>query len=113
MIRRPSPSTKVKTSATESEQGSKGKQSSASDSSSLNIEKGILPQEVAKDKVAGKATADIMEPRRSNRRIQPTSRLLEGLQTSPTVVKISSTNLSLEKGGKMQSKTPFSRNAKD
>lgn len=112
MIRRPSPSTKVKTSATESEQGSKGKQSSASDSSSLNVEKGILPQEVAKDKVAGKATADIMEPRRSNRRIQPTSRLLEGLQTSPTVVK-SSTNFSLEKGGKAQSKTSFSRNAKD
>jgi hypothetical protein len=67
---------------------------------------------VAKDKVAGKATADIMEPRRSNRRIQPTSRLLEGLQTSPTVVK-SSTNFSLEKGGKAQSKTSFSRNAKD
>lgn len=113
MIRRPSPSTKVKTSATESEQGSKGKQSSASDTSSLNVEKGILPQEVTKDKVAGKSTADIMEPRRSNRRIQPTSRLLEGLQTSPTVGKSSSTNLSLEKGGKAQSKTSFSRNTKD
>lgn len=115
MIRRPgpSPSIKVKTTVVEPEQGSKAKPSSASDSSSLNVEKGTVPQEVTKDKVAGKATADIMEPRRSNRRIQPTSRLLEGLQTSPTVVKSSSTNLSLEKGGKAQSKTSFSRNAKD
>lgn len=113
MIRRPSPSTKVKNIAVEPEQGSKAKPSSASDSSSLNVEKGTLPQEVTKDKVAGKTTADIMEPRRSNRRIQPTSRLLEGLQTSPTVVKSSATNLSLEKGGKAQSKTSFSRNAKE
>lgn len=31
---------------------------------------------------AGKEIPEISEPRRSNRRIQPTSRLLEGLQSS-------------------------------
>ncbi|CAM9002440.1 unnamed protein product [Rhodiola kirilowii] len=34
---------------------------------------------------------DGSEPRRSNRRIQPTSRLLEGLQTSLSIAKVSST----------------------
>ncbi|XP_020585197.1 uncharacterized protein LOC110027910 isoform X2 [Phalaenopsis equestris] len=36
----------------------------------------------------GKATYEVMEPRRSNRRIQPTSRLLEGLQSSLVISKI-------------------------
>ncbi|WOL06241.1 hypothetical protein Cni_G14973 [Canna indica] len=35
----------------------------------------------------GKRSADIMEPRRSNRRIQPTSRLLEGLQSALIISK--------------------------
>eukprot|EP01018_Ginkgo_biloba_P001781 Gb_15039 [translate_table: standard] len=105
MARKASPSTKVKaSSATESEQGSKGKQSSASDNSSLNVEKAASRQEVTKDKIPGKAATDNMEPRRSNRRIQPTSRLLEGLQSSPTAVKSLSSSFSHEKGVKAQSK---------
>ncbi|MED6146388.1 hypothetical protein PIB30_033997 [Stylosanthes scabra] len=44
-----------------------------------------------------------VEPRRSNRRIQPTSRLLEGLQSSLTVSKIPSS--SHEKGHKNQNRT--------
>ncbi|URE04139.1 Agenet domain [Musa troglodytarum] len=37
--------------------------------------------------IPGKGSADVVEPRRSNRRIQPTSRLLEGLQSSLIVSK--------------------------
>ncbi|KAE9613141.1 putative Agenet-like domain-containing protein [Lupinus albus] len=37
-----------------------------------------------------KSTSDVIEPRRSNRRIQPTSRLLEGLQSSLITSKIPS-----------------------
>ncbi|CAL9093002.1 unnamed protein product [Musa textilis] len=37
--------------------------------------------------IPGKGFADVVEPRRSNRRIQPTSRLLEGLQSSLIVSK--------------------------
>ncbi|XP_019421002.1 PREDICTED: uncharacterized protein LOC109331142 isoform X1 [Lupinus angustifolius] len=37
-----------------------------------------------------KSTSDVVEPRRSNRRIQPTSRLLEGLQSSLIISKIPS-----------------------
>lgn len=36
----------------------------------------------------GKAVQEVMEPRRSNRRIQPTSRLLEGLQSSLVISKM-------------------------
>ncbi|XP_020534267.1 uncharacterized protein LOC105632277 isoform X2 [Jatropha curcas] len=39
---------------------------------------------------SAKSTSDPVEPRRSNRRIQPTSRLLEGLQSSLMVSKIPS-----------------------
>ncbi|PNY02526.1 agenet domain containing protein, partial [Trifolium pratense] len=44
--------------------------------------------------------SDVLEPRRSNRRIQPTSRLLEGLQSSLIVSKIpsSSHNRNIPKG---------------
>ncbi|XP_057828470.2 uncharacterized protein LOC131039690 isoform X2 [Cryptomeria japonica] len=102
---RPSPSNGVNApSATDSEQGSKGKLSSASDNSSLNIEKAALRQEISKDKISEKLAIDTMEPRRSNRRIQPTSRLLEGLQTSPISLKSSHMGFSHEKGGKAQSK---------
>ncbi|XP_020684523.1 uncharacterized protein LOC110101097 isoform X2 [Dendrobium catenatum] len=38
----------------------------------------------------GKPLHEVMEPRRSNRRIQPTSRLLEGLQSSLVISKIPS-----------------------
>ncbi|CAL0331156.1 unnamed protein product [Lupinus luteus] len=37
-----------------------------------------------------KSTSEVVEPRRSNRRIQPTSRLLEGLQSSLIISKIPS-----------------------
>ncbi|XP_027921532.1 uncharacterized protein LOC114179400 isoform X5 [Vigna unguiculata] len=49
-----------------------------------------------------KSTSDIAEPRRSNRRIQPTSRLLEGLQSSLIISKIPSA--SHEKGHKNQNR---------
>ncbi|XP_061368295.1 uncharacterized protein LOC133311286 isoform X2 [Gastrolobium bilobum] len=46
------------------------------------------------------STSDVAEPRRSNRRIQPTSRLLEGLQSSLIISKIPSVshNRSTSKG---------------
>ncbi|XP_031124594.1 uncharacterized protein LOC116027232 isoform X4 [Ipomoea triloba] len=40
-----------------------------------------------KDEVNDKSNSEISEPRRSNRRIQPTSRLLEGLQSSLIISK--------------------------
>ncbi|KAL2321563.1 hypothetical protein Fmac_025942 [Flemingia macrophylla] len=49
-----------------------------------------------------KSTSEITEPRRSNRRIQPTSRLLEGLQSSLIISKIPSA--SHEKGHKNQNR---------
>ncbi|KAK4744613.1 hypothetical protein SAY87_010925 [Trapa incisa] len=50
-----------------------------------------------------KATTEAAEPRRSNRQIQPTSRLLEGLQSSMIGPKASST--SHDRGSKIGSKT--------
>ncbi|XP_031503365.1 uncharacterized protein LOC116266338 [Nymphaea colorata] len=47
----------------------------------------------------GKLVPDLAEPRRSNRRIQPTSRLLEGLQSSLTIGKVSSSAVP-DKGSK-------------
>lgn len=41
---------------------------------------------------ATNATSEAVEPRRSNRRIQPTSRLLEGLQSSMIITKMPSTS---------------------
>lgn len=38
--------------------------------------------------IPGQTTSDFAEPRRSNRRIQPTSRLLEGLQSSLIISKV-------------------------
>jgi len=40
--------------------------------------------------VKERSVPDVVEPRRSNRRIQPTSRLLEGLQSSLIISKIPS-----------------------
>ncbi|KAA8522217.1 hypothetical protein F0562_012890 [Nyssa sinensis] len=79
------PSKKTSTSNAKSERMSKG-----------NIEPsgGKFPKIEAKDKIyndnQGKIIPDNVEPRRSNRRIQPTSRLLEGLQSSMIVSKIPS-----------------------
>ncbi|XP_077245028.1 protein SWOLLEN 1-like isoform X2 [Tasmannia lanceolata] len=50
----------------------------------------------------GKPSPDAIERRRSNRRIQPTSRLLEGIQSSLTVAKISPH--SHDKGAKARSR---------
>lgn len=56
----------------------------------------------------GKPTSDAVEPRRSNRRIQPTSRLLEGLQSSLIISKIPP--LATSKGTKAQHRyASFSR----
>ncbi|XP_054823292.1 uncharacterized protein LOC129321529 [Prosopis cineraria] len=49
-----------------------------------------------------KSTSEIIEPRRSNRRIQPTSRLLEGLQSSLIITKVPS--VSHDKSHKNQSR---------
>lgn len=48
------------------------------------------------DDDSGKSVPEVTEPRRSNRRIQPTHRLLEGLQSSMVIPKLSS--LSHDKG---------------
>ncbi|KAL6501545.1 hypothetical protein OROGR_026678 [Orobanche gracilis] len=44
----------------------------------------------SKNETNEKSTSEVSEPRRSNRRIQPTSRLLEGLQSSLLISKIPS-----------------------
>ncbi|KAF4404132.1 hypothetical protein G4B88_014588 [Cannabis sativa] len=49
-----------------------------------------------------KSTSEAIEPRRSNRRIQPTSRLLEGLQSSLVLPKFSS--MSHDKGPRAQNR---------
>ncbi|XP_050378980.1 uncharacterized protein LOC126796248 isoform X2 [Argentina anserina] len=49
-----------------------------------------------------KSTSEVVEPRRSNRRIQPTSRLLEGLQSSLSISKIPS--VSHDKGPRSQNR---------
>ncbi|CAM8987019.1 unnamed protein product [Rhodiola kirilowii] len=55
---------------------------------------------------AGTANSEGVEPRRSNRRIQPTSRLLEGLQTSLSTPKLSS--VSHNKGVKSHNRSASS-----
>ncbi|KAE8671746.1 Detected protein of confused Function [Hibiscus syriacus] len=50
-----------------------------------------------------KTSSDVVETRRSNRRIQPTSRLLEGIQSSLTISKIPS--VSHDKSHKSQSRS--------
>eukprot|EP00252_Welwitschia_mirabilis_P026603 TRINITY_DN877_c0_g1_i1.p1 TRINITY_DN877_c0_g1~~TRINITY_DN877_c0_g1_i1.p1 ORF type:complete len:2679 (+),score=711.17 TRINITY_DN877_c0_g1_i1:274-8310(+) len=100
---RRSPSRTVKT-ALDSEQDSKAKQPFASDSANPNAETNMNHLELTAGKVGDRAAPEKVEPRRSSRRIQPTSRLLEGLQTSSSVIK-SSTYFTHEKGGKGHSKT--------
>ncbi|KAJ6704099.1 hypothetical protein OIU85_029964 [Salix viminalis] len=76
-------SKKMSTSNAKPQQGSKGKLASA-DGKLGRIEDKVLIGS------SSKSTSDVAEPRRSNRRIQPTSRLLEGLQSSLMVTKIPS-----------------------
>ncbi|XP_027361724.1 uncharacterized protein LOC113869548 [Abrus precatorius] len=70
----------IPTKRTSTSRASKGKLAPASDKSG----KGEA------EKVLAKSASDVIEPRRSNRRIQPTSRLLEGLQSSLIISKIPS-----------------------
>ncbi|XP_047948365.1 uncharacterized protein LOC125194276 isoform X3 [Salvia hispanica] len=49
-------------------------------------------RKLAKDEATEKLISEASEPRRSNRRIQPTSRLLEGLQSSLIISKIPSSS---------------------
>ncbi|XXG43063.1 hypothetical protein AAC387_Pa01g3184 [Persea americana] len=51
-------------------------------------EKLARDEERSSDNNLGRTNPDTIEPRRSNRRIQPTSRLLEGLQSSLIITKI-------------------------
>ncbi|XP_052879023.1 uncharacterized protein LOC108479142 isoform X3 [Gossypium arboreum] len=88
------------------------KKTSASNAKSERINKGkFAPSggklEKIEEKVFNddttKTSSEGVEPRRSNRRIQPTSRLLEGLQSSLAISKIPS--VSLDKSHKSQSRS--------
>ncbi|KAJ4957170.1 hypothetical protein NE237_013953 [Protea cynaroides] len=65
------------------QRGSKGKNAPFGDKVAKNEEKDSIH-----NNYSGKSIPDAVEPRRSNRRIQPTSRLLEGLQSSLIISKI-------------------------
>ncbi|XP_057975889.1 uncharacterized protein LOC131163332 isoform X2 [Malania oleifera] len=88
------------------------KKMSTSTAKSARVSKGKLAPaggklaRIQEDKIfngnSGKSTSEVVEPRRSNRRIQPTSRLLEGLQSSMIISKIPS--VSHDKGHKSQSR---------
>eukprot|EP00268_Persea_americana_P064883 TRINITY_DN858_c0_g5_i3.p1 TRINITY_DN858_c0_g5~~TRINITY_DN858_c0_g5_i3.p1 ORF type:complete len:2953 (+),score=716.13 TRINITY_DN858_c0_g5_i3:281-9139(+) len=78
--------------------GMKGKAAVAGRKLASDVEKG--------SSIPGKQVQDATEPRRSNRRIQPTSRLLEGLQSSFIISKIPS--LSHGKGAKTQHRSTSS-----
>ncbi|PPS11846.1 hypothetical protein GOBAR_AA08804 [Gossypium barbadense] len=88
------------------------KKTSASNAKSERINKGKfapsggklakIEEKVFNDDTT-KTSSEGVEPRRSNRRIQPTSRLLEGLQSSLAISKIPS--VSLDKSHKSQSRS--------
>ncbi|XP_044476340.1 uncharacterized protein LOC123203916 isoform X2 [Mangifera indica] len=88
------------------------KKASASNSKTEKVTKGKLVPAAGKltkieeDKVfsdnSAKSASELVEPRRSNRRIQPTSRLLEGLQSSLIISKIPS--VSHDKSQKSQNR---------
>lgn len=80
---KPSPFTQGKPfSAVNADQGSKQK-SSTLKSSSQNSENNIFRQEkTSKERGPLKIAPDHIQPRRSNRRFQPSSKLLEGLQSN-------------------------------
>lgn len=59
------------------------------------------PKETDKGKDVGKSGVETWEPRRTSRKIQPTSKLLEGLQTAPKLGKNSSSH---DKGSRVASK---------
>ncbi|XP_065632874.1 uncharacterized protein LOC112028026 isoform X5 [Quercus suber] len=90
-------SKKVSTSNAKSERANKGKLAPA----------GGKLAKIEEDKIfngnSAKSTSEVVEPRRSNRRIQPTSRLLEGLQSSLIISKIPS--VSHDKGHKSSNRS--------
>ncbi|XP_008796111.2 uncharacterized protein LOC103711651 isoform X2 [Phoenix dactylifera] len=86
------PSSKVKSSTAVEAEGVKGKVTHATDKSTRIEVKG--------SENPAKTVPDAIEPRRSNRRIQPTSRLLEGLQSSLIISKIPS--VSQDRGARAQ-----------
>ncbi|KAI9076483.1 hypothetical protein K1719_041469 [Acacia pycnantha] len=63
---------------------------------------GQIEEEKALNGDSVKSTSEFIEPRRSNRKIQPTSRLLEGLQSSLIITKVPS--VSHDKSHKNQSR---------
>ncbi|KAM0934300.1 putative Agenet-like domain-containing protein [Dioscorea sansibarensis] len=85
----PGVATSKNSSGVEEDRGIKGKLMSVPEKS-IRSEKGF--------EHLGKAMPETVEPRRSNRRIQPTSRLLEGLQSSLIISKIPS--VSHDKGSR-------------
>ncbi|XWS49115.1 hypothetical protein CRYUN_Cryun13aG0136100 [Craigia yunnanensis] len=93
------------------------KKTSTSNAKSERINKGKLAPAAGKlakieEKVfngnSTKTMSEILEPRRSNRRIQPTSRLLEGLQSSLIISKIPS--VSHDRSHKTQSRSTRGNN---
>ncbi|XP_039046889.1 uncharacterized protein LOC120187173 isoform X2 [Hibiscus syriacus] len=95
------------------------KKASASNVKSERINKGKLApvsgklakiEENVFNRDSTKTSSDVVEPRRSNRRIQPTSRLLEGIQSSLTISKIPS--VSHDKSHKIQSRSTRGNNQK-
>lgn len=86
------PSSKKSSAAVESGIGGKGKVASATDK--------LTGTEFKGSGDPAKIIPDATGPRRSNRRIQPTSRLLEGLQSSLIISKIPS--VSHERGARAQ-----------
>ncbi|KAK8505595.1 hypothetical protein V6N12_038334 [Hibiscus sabdariffa] len=96
------------------------KKASASNAKSERINKGKLAPPARKlakieEKIfngkSTKVSADVVEPRRSNRRIQPTSRLLEGIQSSLTISKIPS--VLHDKSNKSQSRSTRGNNQEE
>lgn len=96
-----------------SSSGAPSKRGSVSNSRTERVTKGKLApaggklNKIEEDKVfngnSAKTSSEVSEPRRSNRRIQPTSRLLEGLQSSLIISKIPS--VSHEKSQKSQNRS--------
>ncbi|XP_062073992.1 uncharacterized protein LOC133778157 isoform X2 [Humulus lupulus] len=97
------PSKKNSVSTTRVERANKGKLAPASG------KLGKIDEDKAFNGNSFKSTSNAVEPRRSNRRIQPTSRLLEGLQSSLVIPKFPS--LSHDKGPRAQNRnTPRGNN---
>ncbi|XVE57637.1 hypothetical protein DITRI_Ditri04bG0106000 [Diplodiscus trichospermus] len=93
------------------------RKTSTSNAKSDRINRGKLAQAAEKSKIeeekvfnvnSRKTSSEAVEPRRSNRRIQPTSRLLEGLQSSLIISKIPS--VSHDKSHKTRSRSTRGNN---